>query len=226
MYILHGVPDWGSQVIHMALAEMDVPFRFRRLDWDAGDFDAPAFRNLNPFGRIPVLETPDGPIFETAAILLYLCERHGGLAPATGTAERAQFLIWLILVANQLHPDTMTLVHPEQPGGAAVQGEVSSETHRRLRDRLAALDRKAETDAPWWLSPDRPSAISLYVLMLLRWVRVFPMIADHAIAASDYPALHRMAAGLERRAAIRRVLDVEGIDDAHAFSDPVVPAPA
>lgn len=226
MYILHGVPDWGSQVIHMALAELDVPFRFRRLDWDAGDFDAPAFRQLNPFGRIPVLETPDGPIFETAAILLYLCERHGMLAPDAGTPDRARFLIWLILVANQLHPDAMTLLHPEQPGGTGVQDQVSAETHRRLRDRLAALNRMAETEAPWWLSPDRPSAVSLYVLMLLRWISVFPMMAVHAIATRDYPALHRMAAGLERRAAIRKVLDDEGIADPCAFSDPVVPAPA
>ena len=28
MYTLHGVPDWGSQVIRMALAETGVPFRF------------------------------------------------------------------------------------------------------------------------------------------------------------------------------------------------------
>eukprot|EP01031_Cornospumella_fuschlensis_P006612 gene6612-8222_t len=74
MYVLHGVHDWGSQVIHMVLAELWVPFRFNALDFQAGDFDAPSFRALNPFGRVPVLETPDGPIFETAAILLYLSE--------------------------------------------------------------------------------------------------------------------------------------------------------
>ncbi len=222
MYILHGVPDWGSQVIHMALAELAVPFRFNQLDWDAGDFDAPAFRALNPFGRVPVLETPDGPMFETAAILLYLTEQHGQLAPTAGAPDRAQFLIWFIFVTNQLHPGTMTLIHPEQPGGDAVQEQVSTETHQRLRDQLAALNHVAETEAPWWLSPDRPSVTSLFILMLLRWIKSFPAIAAHSIASQDYPALHRMAVGLENRAAIRATLSAEGIEGP-AFSNPPGP---
>ena len=100
MYVLHGVHDWGSQVIHMVLAELGVPFRFNALDFQAGDFDAPSFRALNPFGRVPVLETPDGPIFETAAILLYLSERHSGLAPRSDASDRAQFLIWFKAVLS------------------------------------------------------------------------------------------------------------------------------
>lgn len=225
MYVLHGVPDWGSQVIHMALAELAVPFRFNRLDWDAGDFDAPAFRALNPFGRVPVLETPDGPIFETTAILLYLTERHGQLAPAAGAPDRAGFLIWLIFVTNQLHPTAMTMIHPEQPGGEAVQDQVSAETHQRLRAQLAALNNLAETEAPWWLSPDRPSATSLFIVMLLRWIKAFPAIAAHSVASQDFPALHRMAAGLENRPAIRATLTAEGIEGP-AFSNPPAPAAA
>lgn len=225
MYVLHGVPDWGSQVIHMALAELAVPFRFNRLDRDAGDFDTQTFRALNPFGRVPVLETPDGVIFETAAILLYLTERHGQLAPAAGAPDRAVFLIWFIFVTNQLHPTAMTMIHPEDPGGEAVQEQVSTQSHQRLRDQLAALNTLAETEAPWWLSPDRPSATSLYIVMLLRWIKCFPAFAAHSVASQDYPALHRMAAGLENRPAIRATLMAEGIEGP-AFSNPPAPAAA
>lgn len=224
MYVLHGVADWGSQVVHMALAELGVPFRFQALDHGAGDFDAPAFRAMNPFGRVPVLETPDGPMFETAAILLYLDERHGGLAPRERGADRAKFLIWFIFVTNSLHPTAMTLLHPERPAGEAHQRDVARVAHGALRDQLAALDRVA-AEGVWWLSPDRPSILSLYVVMLMRWIKAFPAYADHAIAAQAFPALYRMAQGLELRPAIRAVLEAEGLAGP-VFSDPACETPA
>lgn len=218
MYVLHGVHDWGSQVIHMALAELGVPFRFNALDFQSGDLDAPSFRALNPFGRVPVLETPDGAIFETAAILLYLDERHGGLAPKVEDPDRAKFLIWFTFVTNGLHPAAMTLLHPERPGGEAAQRAVADETHGLLLGQLAALEAVAAT-GPWWLSPDRPSILSLYVVMLLRWIKAFPAYADHSIASQDYPALHRMAKGIETRPAVQQVLAAEGLSGP-VFSNP------
>lgn len=218
MYVLHGVADWGSQVIHMALAELGVPFQFKALSWDAGDFDDANFRALNPFGRVPVLETPDGPMFETAAILLYLSERHHALAPLAGDGERAKFLIWFIFVTNSLHPAAMALLHPERVGGADVQRAVADVTHAQLRTSLAQLETVAASGV-WWLSPERPSVLSLYVIMLMRWIKAFPAYAEHSIASADFPALHRMAIGLENRAAIHAALQAEELSGP-VFSNP------
>ncbi|WP_284163643.1 glutathione S-transferase family protein [Frigidibacter sp. SD6-1] len=225
MYILHGIPDWGSQVIRMALEELGAPYRFAEVDWQAGGLTTPDFLALNPFARIPVLETPDGTMFETAAILQYLSERHGQLAPPPGDTERAGFLVWFTFITNQLHPTTMTLVHPHRPGGEACRRPVAEATHTLLREQLAALERSAAT-GPWWLSPDHPSIASLYVLMLLRWIRAYPAYPDHSIPLANYPALRAMAEGLERRPAVRRVLQAEAITDAAPFSDPPPPASA
>lgn len=218
MYKLHGIADWGSQVVHMALAEMGVPFSFSTLDWAAGGLKTPGFLALNPFGRVPVLETPDGPIFETAAILLYLSEKHGKLAPAAGAADRGAFLTWLTLVTNSVHPDAMTLLHPERPGGEAMSEPVANVTHARLQDHLAQLEKVAASGV-WWLSPDRPSILSLYLLMLMRWIKAFPAYARHSIPSQTYPALHAMAVGHEARPAIMAVLADEGISGP-AFSNP------
>lgn len=218
MYKLHGVADWGSQVIHLVLAEMEVPFTFHPVDWQAGGLKTPEFLALNPFGRVPVLETPDGPIFETAAMLLYLAERHPGFAPDPADADRGAFLSWFALVTNSLHPLAMTSLHPEQPGGEAVAPAVADVTHARLRQHLALLDGVAASGV-WWLSPHRPSILSLYLAMLLRWIKAFPAYARHSIPSSDYPALHAMAVGLENHPRIRAILKVEGLTGP-AFSDP------
>lgn len=218
MYILHGIPDWGSQVIHMALAEMKLPYRFNRLDYEAGDLNRPEYLALNPFARVPTLETPDGPIFETAAILLYLAERHAGLAPQPNDTDRAAYLIWFVFTTNSLHPNAMLLLHPERAGGEAVQRAVADTTHALLRAQLAALETVAARGV-WWLSPGRPSALSLYVVMLLRWIKAFPAYAGHSIPSADFPALQAMAKGMETLPRIRAVLTAEGLSGP-VFSNP------
>ena len=65
MYILHGVYDWGSLVVHLALEELGVNYEFKSVDYEKGALASPAYRALNPVGLVPVLETPQGPIFET-----------------------------------------------------------------------------------------------------------------------------------------------------------------
>ena len=51
----------------------------------------------SPAGRVPALLIDGRVLFESGAILEYLCERHpeAGLAPMPGQPERADFLIWL-----------------------------------------------------------------------------------------------------------------------------------
>lgn len=218
MYTLHGVADWGSQVIHLALAELGQPFTFKALDWDAGDFAAPAFLALNPFARVPVLETPDGPVFETLAILLYLCERHNALAPAPGTPGRPAFLTALALITNSVHPHAMALIHPERPGGEASQAAVSAVTHERLAQEIGFLNDLA-TLGKGGLSAEQPTIAGLYLAMLMRWMAAFPAYKQHAIMPSDYPALLALLRGLEARPAVAAVLKAEGLPP-DAFSAP------
>lgn len=57
----------------------------------------PDYLALNPAGRVPALEIDGRVIWESGAILEYLCERfaQAGLGRAPGTPERADWLIWL-----------------------------------------------------------------------------------------------------------------------------------
>jgi glutathione S-transferase len=101
---------------------------------------------------------------------------------------------------------------------------VADETHRQLRRHLALLDTVASTGA-WWLSSERPSILSLYLVMLLRWIKAFPAYARHSIRLADYPALQAMAKGLETRPSLVAALHAEGLCGA-VYSNPPCETPA
>jgi glutathione S-transferase len=197
------IPDWASTIIRLALEEQGQPYRLRPMDPEAGDFELPAFRALNPLGLIPTLETPEGPIFETAAILLWLNARHGGLAPAPADPDRAAFLSWLLFVSNTLHPTVMALIHPDRPA----QGRAIEAVSRAALDRMATLAGHLESlvgsKAPRWLTPDQP-ALGHYLGILIRWAICLPEDPAFRFDLAPFPALAVVLAAHENTPAARR----------------------
>jgi glutathione S-transferase len=214
MYTLHGVHDWASLAIHLTLAELGQPFTF--VPHEMEDLAAPAYRAIHPFGKIPALETPTGPVFETGAILLWLTGTHGQLAPALADADRGAFLSWFLHVSNTVHPGMMGLLHPYRPAGEGAAPLVGPIARAGLCDSYAALDRVAASGV-WWLSGDRPSILSLYLAMLMRWTSAFAADPGLNIPVATFPALARMLGALERRPAVQAVAAAEGLGP-HPFT--------
>jgi glutathione S-transferase len=219
MYILQAVPDFASFPVHIVLEELGVPYRINLLDVDAGDLDKPEHRAINPFGKIPALMTPDGPMFETAAIMLWLADRHGRLAPAPDAPDRAAFLSWYFFTSYSLHTGMMDLVHAHRVAGEAAARTVSGNAHSRLMSQLAIMHTMVATKRPAWLSPDEPSILSYYISLLLRWMKAFPAFPDHAIGSAAFPALDAITRAMERQPAAIRAATKEGLSGAF-FSDP------
>ena len=212
------IPDWASQVIRLALEEQGQPCQLRLMDWDAGDFDAPAFRAVNPLGLIPALETPDGPMFETAAILLWLNARHGGLAPAPTDPARAAFLSWLMFTSNTVHPTVMALIHPDRPAGPDAADAVARLALERLTEQAAQLEALLTRQAPRWLTLQQP-ALGHYLGMLLRWATCLPDDPALRFSLAPFPALHATLAAHEATPAARRVALEDGLGP-HPYTAP------
>jgi glutathione S-transferase len=210
-YLLYHIPDWGSSVIRLMLEEIGVPYRIATLDWDAGDFDRPAFRSVNPLGLIPAMETPDGPVFETAAIILWLNARHGGLGPAPTDPARAEFLSWLMFTSNTLHQTVLTLIHPDRLAGKAVQDIVQACALERLHEEVAQLEAMITTRDPDWLSPRKPGALGYYLGILLRWAMYLPEDPGLRFSLRPYPSLRAVLLAHERFPAARRVAEADAL---------------
>jgi glutathione S-transferase len=75
----------------------------------AGEQKTPEHLARNPNGKVPVIVDPDGPgggsitVVESAAILIYLAEKHGRLIPVDPVA-RVRCFEWLMFQAAGLGP--------------------------------------------------------------------------------------------------------------------------
>jgi len=97
MYTLYWARSSANMVCHAAMIEMGVPFKLVEVDVDKGQQKSPDYLKLNPNARVPTLIEDGRVMYESAAILLYLCEKHpqAGLMPLVGSPQRAPFLQWL-----------------------------------------------------------------------------------------------------------------------------------
>lgn len=101
MIRLHHVPGSRSMRILWLLEELGLPCELRVWSLTDGGLRSPEFRALSPAGRVPALEIDGQTICESGAILQYLTEREGRLAPLPGQPGRAAFLQWLGFAETQ-----------------------------------------------------------------------------------------------------------------------------
>lgn len=212
-YVLHYAPDNASLIVRLALEHARVPFDTCLVDRAAAALNAPSYRRLNPHGLIPVLETPEGPIFETGAILLWLADRHGHLAPAPQHPDRAAFLKWLFFISNTLHPALRMTFYPGKYAGPdhRHQAALRRTMQAALTTHLAAID-AAAADHPAWLDPHSPGALQFYLAACLRWCALYPRDADRSwFRLADTPHLHDLCTSVEALPCARAAQHAEGL---------------
>lgn len=220
-YRLHYAPDNASMIIRLMLEELRLEYTAVLVDRTQQAQRAPAYLALNPHGLIPVLETPDGPLFETGAILLWLADRHPdrALAPLPGDADRGEMLKWLFYLSNTLHPALRMLFYPEKYIETATAPALRNGLETRLSESLTQLD------AYWQNAPRPPLVLGLYLAPMLRWCALYPKDrAKDWFDLAGYPALWQMCRNLEARACVQSLQSSEGLGPT-PFSAPQAPNP-
>jgi glutathione S-transferase len=209
MIELHYYPSTAAMVPHIVLEEIGVAYQRVLVDRTKNAHKSPQYLHLNPNGLIPVLTDGELVLYETAAIVLHLCDTHpeARLAPALASTERAHFYKWLAWLADTLQPALVIYFYPERwmhEGNSAGASELKLNAQRKVGDMLHQLDSElARHGGPWFMGQTY-SALDAYVLTLCRWTRHFQSgrARDRAHLG---PYLQRM---LERRA-VQRVFEAE-----------------
>lgn len=120
-----------------ALEETGLPYEIIGMDHPNHDLDAPAYRALNPFGQIPVIDDDGVVVTESGAILLYLARKSGKLIPHDLAGE-SQVVRWTIAALSTIEVPLLTHWFVNVSGGK------DTKPSNALRDwgamRLGQLD--------------------------------------------------------------------------------------
>jgi glutathione S-transferase len=212
-YRLHYAPDNASLAVRLALEELGVPHETRLVDRAAKAQQGAAYRALNPAGLIPALETPDGVIFETGAILLWLADRHRRMAPLPGDPARGNFLKWLFFTSNTLHPMLRMSFYPGKFVGADPAAQAALCATLRARHPVdMTLSRALDLlDAHVATRGDGPDMLDCYLAPILRWCALYPAGGTGWFRLADYPALAELATRMQARPSGQAAARAEGL---------------
>ena len=199
LYAFKWVPDFAQGLVRdlrvrWALEEAGIPYDTKLLGQD--DKDAPAYRNIQPWGQVPVIEDGGLVLFESAAIVQYLADRSETLSPRD-PAGRAKVAQWLFAAMNSVEPHVanlanLDLFHAKEEWAKARRPGQEAFT----RMKLASLARRL--DGREWLE-NRFTAADLLMVTVLRILR-------HTDIISADPVLGPYLARGEARPAFQRAL--------------------
>lgn len=205
MYTLYYAPGSANLVVHLALLEIGAPHTLKRLDLDKGEQRSPEYLAINPNGVVPTLLVDGVPHGEAAALAMLLAERHAGaaLAPAPGSPGRADYLQWMLYLANTLQPLFRQWFYPGDHLPAAADG-IKEAARIGIEKSWSHIDAHLAAHGPCMLG-DTFSLVDLYALMLMRWSRNMPR------PATAWPQLDALATRLKSRPSWKAVCEAEGL---------------
>ncbi len=171
MYKLYARKNAGSAAVEALLEVLGAPYELvevvKTIDSKAPDW----FFKLNPRGEVPVLELSDGSIMtESAAMMIHLADAHpeAGLAPAAGSAARAEYLRWMIYMAASPYNSDLRMYYSDRY--STNKSHAAGIKAQAIIDLAHDLDIFANEmgDGPYILG-DKLSAADIYASMLLTW---------------------------------------------------------
>lgn len=157
MIRLHYYPSTAATIPHIVLEETGAPYERVLVDRTVGAHKRPEYLRLNPNGLLPALQDGDLTLYETAAIVLHLCDTHpqAGLAPAPGSPERAHFYKWLMWLTNTLQTTLIVYFYADrwvEEGDEAGARKVQRVAERKVAGMLSSwmrISRRMAANGSW-----------------------------------------------------------------------------
>ena len=200
--IVHHLNNSRSQRILWLLEELNLPYEIRHHQRDAvTNLAPPELLAIHPLGKSPVIEDDSKVIYESAAIVEYICERHGGahLVPARGTDDHIRYLEYLHFAeGSAMTPILLNLY-------TARLGEASAPLRPRIDQQLQCHFQYMEDQLPpsGWFVGDTLTGADIMLS--------FPAEAAVKMGyAADKPKLTAYVNAIHARPAYQKALEKGG----------------
>lgn len=196
--ILHGYFRSGTSYrTRIALNLKGLSYETRGIDLRAGAQKSDAYLALNPQGMVPALETPEGVLVQSPAILEWLEERHPRppLLPDTAM-DRATVRAMAAVIGCDIHPlNNLRVLKALRSQFEADQATVDAWAGRWITPGFEALETLVGRNGAGWSFGDTPGLVDCYLIPQIYSARrfnvpleAFPRLLAIEAAAADHPA--------------------------------------
>ena len=203
MIDLYFWPTPNGQKISIMLEETGLPYRVQPVNILRGEQFRRSFLALNPNNRIPVIVDHQGPsrrpltLFESGAILQYLCEKSGRFLPKRPRA-RLETLQWLNFQLANVGPMFGQCGH--FLGYAPRKIPYAIDRYRNETLRLYGVMDRRLRDHEYLAGRYSIADIATWPWVAVRWL--------HKIDIDEFPQVRRWYQAIERRPAVQRGMAV------------------
>jgi len=193
------------------LEETGLPYEPHIVRFDSNDQHTSEYRSLNPYGKIPAIIDPNGPdgaplpLFESAAILIYLADKSGQLLPRRSNA-RYETIQWLMFQAAGIGPMFGQVGFFHKFAGREYEDKRPRDRYvNESRKLLAVLEQRLTTRT--WLMGDE---YTIADIATFPWVRnlIGFYAAGELVGIDDYPHVLGALDRFLERPAVQRGLAV------------------
>ncbi len=200
---LYYAPNSCALAVHVALEEAGASYD--QVSIAATELRSPWFLQLNPLGRVPVLETNRGPISEVSAILAYIASTfpEAGLAPSDDF-DLATLASFNGFVSSTVHVNFAHFFRAERwADDASAQAAMRSKAVENYAASFHLIEAR-KLAGPWVLGEQFTTA-DPYLYLMTRWLQRIDL------DVSAYPKVHAHFQRMSERPAVRRALEQEGL---------------
>lgn len=187
---------------HIALEEAGADYTAEKLDMASGAQNEPAYRAINPKGRVPALVADRGIITETPAILAFVAQSFpaAGLAPVDDPFAFADIQAFNSYLCSTVH---VAHAHGRRAYRWADDQAAIAEMQRKMPEVMTACFELIENSyfkGPWVMGESYTIA-DPYLFTIAGWLEAdgldpqqFPKVYDHRNRMAEREAVKRVTA--------------------------------
>ena len=134
--------------VRWMLEELGIPYELAPVDMSKGEHKHPAYMKVHPMGSLPAIEDNGFPLFESAAIIMQLADKHPEkqLVPAVGTNERGEYYQWILFAMTEAEQPIVNIAqHTRFLPEAERLPEVVARASKRFKAVAAVLEERMKS---------------------------------------------------------------------------------
>lgn len=191
---LHYSPQTRATGTRVLLEELGAQYDLHVLNMKAGEQRQPAYRAINPLGKVPAISHRGAIVTEQVAITIYLADlfAQAGLAPGTHDSRRGPYLRWIAYYGSSFEPALVDKAMKREPA-PSMQSPYSD-----YGTMLGTL--RAQLEQGPYLLGEQMTAADILWGIALSWTMMFGLVprddvfTPYSERITSRPAFQRISA--------------------------------